>query len=148
MSARFVGTLAAAANLDIPAAVLFQLVQRPRGVHLWLLQVPGRRVDHLPPRCCCCALPRLPGQMQRRHSAGWHGIDCAHRTASNTDQAPGLEQARPWIADNIHTPAAQHFAANDTRRRPLIYVCVACDNGTASDPACSIQPGSLACLQL
>ena len=36
--------------------------------------------------------------------------------------AAGLEVERPWIADHVHTPAAQEFAANDTRKRPLIFV--------------------------
>lgn len=60
------------------------------------------------PRLCC--------------PAGWHGIDCAHSSAAADTQSPGLEQQRPWLAEHIHTPAAQRFPANATRMRPLIYV--------------------------
>ena len=54
---------------------------------------------------------------------GWHGIDCAHRSASADALAPGLEkQGRPWIAPFVHNPAGQAFAAGATRKRPLIFV--------------------------
>jgi hypothetical protein len=29
---------------------------------------------------------------------------------------------RPWLAENVHTPAAQRFPPGATRKRPLIYV--------------------------
>lgn len=35
----------------------------------------------------------------------------------------GRQVERPWIADFVHTPAAQDFAPNATRKRPLIFVC-------------------------
>jgi hypothetical protein len=53
---------------------------------------------------------------------GWHGIDCAHRSDSADASQPGRETTRPWIADHVHTPAAQEFAAGATRKRPLIFV--------------------------
>ncbi|KAL4447245.1 hypothetical protein ABPG77_007278 [Micractinium sp. CCAP 211/92] len=53
---------------------------------------------------------------------GWHGIDCAHRSADADDSKPGLEAERPWIANLVHTPAAQDFPPGATRKRPLIYV--------------------------
>ena len=91
--------------------------------------------------------------------AGWHGIDCAHRSAAVNDSQPGALAAvhtcakgmpllhfhtaaagllsghnhaacaaaerliaRPWLAEHVHTPAAQDFPAGATRKRPLIYV--------------------------
>ncbi|PSC76549.1 exostosin-like glycosyltransferase [Micractinium conductrix] len=53
---------------------------------------------------------------------GWHGIDCAHRSADVDDSSPSLVEERPWIQDFMHTPAAQDFLPGATRKRPLIYV--------------------------
>ncbi|KAI3425325.1 hypothetical protein D9Q98_009089 [Chlorella vulgaris] len=53
---------------------------------------------------------------------GWHGIDCAHRSATADASAPGREASRPWIAEHVHTPAAQDYPPQATRKHPLIYV--------------------------
>lgn len=53
---------------------------------------------------------------------GWHGIDCAHRSADADESKPGLEVERPWIKEFVHTPAGQDFPAGVTRKRPLIFV--------------------------
>ncbi|PSC72923.1 exostosin-like glycosyltransferase [Micractinium conductrix] len=53
---------------------------------------------------------------------GWHGIDCAQPSQAVDTSVPGLEAARPWIRDFVHTPAAREFPAGATRKRPLIYV--------------------------
>jgi hypothetical protein len=34
----------------------------------------------------------------------------------------GREVQRPWIAEHVHTPAAQDFPPGATRKRPLIYM--------------------------
>ncbi|KAI3427182.1 hypothetical protein D9Q98_007119 [Chlorella vulgaris] len=53
---------------------------------------------------------------------GWHGIDCAHRSATADASKPGREESRPWIKDHVRTPAAQDFPPGSYRKHPLIYV--------------------------
>ncbi|KAL4425009.1 hypothetical protein ABPG77_002894 [Micractinium sp. CCAP 211/92] len=53
---------------------------------------------------------------------GWHGIDCAHRSATADASAPGREATQRWVAEHVHTPAAREFEAGSVRKRPLIYV--------------------------
>lgn len=76
----------------------------------------------------CCRPAQLACSLPASNSGppiypGWHGIDCAHAAAGVDAAAPTRFAAeRPWIAEHIHTPAAQEFAAGATRKRPLIYV--------------------------
>ena len=63
------------------------------------------------------------------HAACWHKLatpasiaEALSRRGLVAAVGAGLEQERPWLADHIHTPAAQDFAPNATRKRPLIYV--------------------------
>lgn len=63
---------------------------------------------------------------------GWHGIDCAHRSATPGVARQGRQASvQPWIAELVHTPAAQDPLPGATRRRPLIFVYeMAADYGT------------------
>ena len=55
--------------------------------------------------------------------AGWHGIDCAHRSEGADASSLGREATtHPWMAYHVHTPAAAEFPPGATRKRPLIFV--------------------------
>ena len=42
------------------------------------------------------------------------------------------------MADHVHTPAARNFPPGATRKRPLIYVCVAVPAQAAPPAGCSV----------
>ncbi|GAB4813993.1 hypothetical protein N2152v2_001039 [Parachlorella kessleri] len=41
---------------------------------------------------------------------GWFGQDCAYSEAANSTltPGPGLSESRPWLAQHVHTPAAEY----------------------------------------
>jgi hypothetical protein len=81
------------------------------------LRTPERKRQRKAARCAGTLFWRAS---QQSHSGQWY----AYEIGPVLLLPAGREVERPWITEHVHTPAAQEFAANATRKRPLIYVCV------------------------